>query len=39
MWGRGEMPIVFWWGKLKGKDYFKNLHVDERIILKCILKK
>jgi len=32
------MAIVFWWGKLKGEDHLKKkLHVDGRIILKCIL--
>ena len=36
---RRNVNSAFWWGKLKGKDNLKILHVDGRIILKCILKK
>jgi hypothetical protein len=29
----------FWWGNLKEENHFEDLDVDERIILKFILKK
>jgi hypothetical protein len=35
VWERREVHIVCWWGKI----HFEDLSVDERIILKGILKK
>jgi hypothetical protein len=29
----------FWWGNLKERYYLKDLGIDERVILKWILKK
>jgi seryl-tRNA synthetase len=29
----------FWWGDLKGRDHLRDLGLDWRIILKCIVKK
>jgi hypothetical protein len=30
---------VFWWGNLKERDHSEGLEIDERAILKWILKK
>jgi len=32
-----EMHKGFWWGNLKKTDHLKDLGIDERIILQCIL--
>jgi hypothetical protein len=32
--GRGEMHTGFWWGNLREGDYFEEVGVDGRIILK-----
>jgi hypothetical protein len=32
--GRGDVHTGFWWGNLRKGDYFENLGVDGRIILK-----
>jgi len=29
----------FWWGNLRERDHFKDVGIDERIILKWIFKK
>jgi hypothetical protein len=39
VWGRGEVHTGFWWGDLREGDYFEDLGVDGRIILKWIFKK
>jgi hypothetical protein len=31
-----EMPTGFWWGSLRERVHFKDLHVDGRIIFKFI---
>ena len=36
---RGELHSGFWWGNLVERDHLENLGVDDRVILKCILKK
>jgi hypothetical protein len=33
------MHIGFWWGSQKEKDYYENLDVGERIIIKWILER
>jgi hypothetical protein len=33
------MPTKFWFGSVKGRDYFEEVGVDGRIILKCTLQK
>jgi hypothetical protein len=38
-WGRGKVYIGFWWGNIRERDNLKDLGIDGRIILKCILKK
>jgi hypothetical protein len=35
----GEMYTEFWLENLKGRDYFGNLGINARIILKWILNK
>jgi len=32
--GRTVMHTEFWWGNLKYRDYFEDVEVDGRIILK-----
>ena len=34
-----EMYIVYWWENLKERDSLEDLGIDERVVLKCILKK
>jgi hypothetical protein len=29
----------FWWGRVRVRDYFEDLGVDVRIILKCVFRK
>ena len=31
------MHIVFWWGNVKEREYFEDLVIDRRIILKWII--
>jgi hypothetical protein len=39
-WGRSEIHTKFWLESLKGKDHhLEDLSIDERIILKWILRK
>jgi hypothetical protein len=38
VWGRGEVHTGFWWGNLRERDHLEDLGIDERIILKSILK-
>jgi hypothetical protein len=38
-WETGELHIGFWWGDLRQRDHLEDLGIDERIILKWILKK
>jgi len=35
----GEIHAKFWWGNMKGLDQVKDLGVDEKLLLKCVLKK
>jgi hypothetical protein len=37
--GKKRVYTGFWWGKLKERSHLQDLHVDGRIILKCILQK
>jgi len=37
--GERMLHAGFWWGNLRGSDHFKELGIDERIILKWIFKK
>jgi len=37
-WERGEMSTEFWWGNLKERDHSEDLCIDERIIIKWMLK-
>jgi hypothetical protein len=39
VWGTEEVHTGFWWGDLRGKDRLEDLGIEQRIILKCILKK
>ena len=32
------MCTGFWWGNLKGREYFEDLELDGTIILKLVLK-
>jgi len=34
----GERIDAFWWGNLKGREYFEVLELDGIIILKLVLK-
>jgi hypothetical protein len=36
--GERMVHTGFWWGNLRGSDHFKDLGIDERIILKWIFK-
>ena len=36
--GRGETYTGFWWGKLRERGHFEDPGVDERIILRWILR-
>jgi hypothetical protein len=33
------MYIVYWWENLKERNSLEDLDIDERVVLKCILKK
>lgn len=33
--GKRNMLIVFWWGKLTGRILLNNLGTDDKAILKC----
>ena len=37
--GRREVHAGFWWGNLKEREHFEDTGVDERIILRWILRK
>jgi hypothetical protein len=37
--GRAEAYTGFWWGNLRERDHLEDLGVDERIILRCIVRK
>jgi len=39
MWGNGEVYTGIWWRELREGDHLANPGVDERRILKYILKK
>jgi len=36
---RGQVHSGYWWGNLVEKDHLEDLGVDDRVILKLILKK
>jgi hypothetical protein len=36
---REEMNTCDWWGKLRERDCFEDLNIDENVILKWIFKK
>jgi hypothetical protein len=36
--GIGEVHTAFWWGNLRERDHLEDLGIDEKIILKWILK-
>jgi len=38
-WGRRKNYTGFWWENVGESDYSEGLGIDERIILKCILRK
>jgi hypothetical protein len=38
-WETGEVHIGFWWGEIKERNHLEDQGVDERILLKPILKK
>jgi hypothetical protein len=37
VWEIGEVLTGFWWGDLRQSDYFEDLRVDGKIILKFTL--
>ena len=37
--GRGDVYTGFWWGNLRERDHLEDPGVDERIILRWILRK
>jgi hypothetical protein len=37
--GRGEICTVFWWGKLRERDHWRDPGVNGRIMLRWIFKK
>jgi len=39
VWRRGETYTVLWWGNRRERDHLEDLDVDEKIILKWILRK
>ena len=36
--GERMVHAGFWWGNLRGSDHFRDLGIDERIILKWLFK-
>ena len=39
VWERGEVYTGFWWGDLSHRDYWEDVDVDGKIILKLTLSK
>jgi hypothetical protein len=39
VWGTKEIQTGCWWGHLKEREQLEDLEVNERVILKWILKK
>jgi hypothetical protein len=39
VWGRGEAYTGFWWGNLRERDRLGDPDIDERIILRWIIRK
>ena len=39
VWGRGEACVGFWLGNLRERDHLEDPGVDEKIILRCIIRK
>jgi hypothetical protein len=39
VWDRGEVCTEYWWGSLRERDYWGDLDVDGRIILRGIFRK
>jgi len=39
VWKTGESHTAIWWGNLKKRDHLEDPEIDEKIILKCILRK
>jgi len=37
--GKGEVHTGFWWGNLRKRDHMEDPGIDERIILRWILRK
>jgi hypothetical protein len=37
--GESGLYTGFWWGNLSGRDHFRNLDIDWRIVLKWIFRK
>ena len=37
-WERREMPVWRWYGKMKERDTLRDLGLDGRIILKCVVR-
>jgi hypothetical protein len=38
-WGKEEVHTGFWWGNLRERDHMEDPRMDERIILRWILRK